>query len=246
GDRVSALIQRLVHNLAERKLFDEVVATFHKQPPFFGDLLGTLAADEIIVVPILTSAGYTYRTIMPRESKLSGTLTRRDGRIIRVARPVGELPQITDLIERIARQAMGQRAWTPKETALVIAGHGSELDADSSQTTLRHAETLRSRSIFGEVVGVFLNESPPVDAVFDLTTSRHLVVIPNLLGGSIHVTRDIPRLLSVPVEGDTYPPRPAEVRGRTIVLTPTPFEEPSIVELILALADEARDSQEER
>ncbi len=194
------------------------------------------------MVPVLTSAGYTHNTIIPREMKLTGSVTHRQGRAIRLSRPIGEHPQITDLIERIGQRAIAENALAAAETALVIVGHGSELDPASACTTQRHAEQLRCRFTFGETTAVFLNQPPEVGRVFQLTTLPHLVVVPNLLGGSVHLRRDIPRLLSVPVAGDKYPPEPAEAHGRRIILTPPPFEDPSIVELILALAGETRSS----
>jgi sirohydrochlorin cobaltochelatase len=46
------------------------------------------------------------------------------------------------------------------DTALLLLGHGSTLNADSSAPTYQHAEEIRKRRLFGEVHVAFWKEEP--------------------------------------------------------------------------------------
>ena len=78
-------------------------------------------------------------------------------------------------------------------------------------------------------------QPPQVEEVFELTAGSSLVIVPHLIGGSIHLTHDVPRRLGVPLVDGVYPPPPAQVRDRHIVITDSPFDGPSIVEVVLDL-----------
>lgn len=235
SDRISSGVRKIARAVAGRGQFDEVVAAFHKEPPYFSEVLSTVESDRVTVVPLLTSAGYTLNTILPQEMGLTGRVTQCEGRTVRVTDPLGVHPQVPDLLARIARQAMERHALSADQTAVVLAGHGTLSDPQSGAVTRQHAATLRQGDEFGDVLAVFLNEPPDVREAFELTRLTNLLVIPYLLGGSIHATRDIPERLSVSVDG-RYPPEPCLVRGRRIVFTRTPFEDVSVANMVLDLA----------
>jgi cobalamin biosynthesis Co2+ chelatase CbiK len=52
----NALVRRLAESHRGRRLFDEVAVAFHQGEPGFDSVLDELAADEVTVVPFLTSA----------------------------------------------------------------------------------------------------------------------------------------------------------------------------------------------
>ena len=49
--------------------------------------------------------------------------------------------------------------------ALVLAGHGSTLNADSAAPTYQHADELRRRKIFAQVLECFWKQEPSFAAV---------------------------------------------------------------------------------
>ncbi|MEI6278320.1 MAG: CbiX/SirB N-terminal domain-containing protein [Verrucomicrobiae bacterium] len=77
-----------------------------------------------------------------------------------------------------------------KNAALVIAGHGSTRNPDSSSPTLRHAEEIRSRAIFSEVVCCFWKEKPSYREALGMVDSRDVFVVPNFISDG-HFTRTI-------------------------------------------------------
>jgi sirohydrochlorin cobaltochelatase len=82
-------------------------------------------------------------------------------------------------------------------TALVIVGHGSTLNPDSSQPTHEHADTLREMNIFDEVVCAFWKEEPSMREVLGMVDSSEVYVVPNFISEG-YFTRDIiPRELGL-------------------------------------------------
>jgi sirohydrochlorin cobaltochelatase len=82
-------------------------------------------------------------------------------------------------------------------TALVIVGHGSTLNPDSSEPTHQHADTIRAMGIFDEVVCAFWKEEPSMREVFASVDSPTVYVVPNFISEG-YFTRDvIPRELQL-------------------------------------------------
>ena len=80
-----------------------------------------------------------------------------------------------------------------KETALILAGHGSTQNADSSRFTRQTAHRIRERGIFGEVRSAFWKEQPSyADAVRGLS-SKKVVVVPWFLANGYFTTKILKR-----------------------------------------------------
>jgi sirohydrochlorin cobaltochelatase len=87
-----------------------------------------------------------------------------------------------------------------KATALLIVGHGSTVNPDSSAPTLAHAAEIRRRSLFGEVSCAFWKEEPSLrDAriLFDPETIREVYVVPNFISEGYFTETVIPRELEL-------------------------------------------------
>jgi len=78
-----------------------------------------------------------------------------------------------------------------KNAALVIAAHGSTRDPDSP--TLRHAEEIRRRGIFSEVVCCFWKGKPSFREVLAMVDSRDVFVVPNFISEGYFTRTVIPR-----------------------------------------------------
>lgn len=86
------------------------------------------------------------------------------------------------------------------DTALLIVGHGSTVNPDSSAPSLAHATAIRRRGIFAEVACCFWKEEPSFrDAsagmLFDPDTIRDVVVVPNFISEGYFTQTVIPREL---------------------------------------------------
>jgi len=66
----------------------------------------------------------------------------------------------------------------PSQTALILAGHGSTKNADSSRHTRETARRLQKRGIFKEVRAGFWKESPSFQEVFHGLEAKEAIVVP--------------------------------------------------------------------
>ena len=62
--------------------------------------------------------------------------------------------------------------------ALIIVGHGSHLNEDSSLPVYEHAARIRETGEFDEVVECFWKEEPSMRHVFDIVESEEVYVVP--------------------------------------------------------------------
>ena len=65
-----------------------------------------------------------------------------------------------------------------KDATLVLIGHGSTLNAESADPTYQHADELRRRGIFAEVLEAFWKQEPCVAGVLRGTFSPRVFVVP--------------------------------------------------------------------
>lgn len=83
------------------------------------------------------------------------------------------------------------------DSALVIVGHGSTLNPDSSPPTIEHAEAIRKRGAFGEVAVCFWKEEPGLREVLYTVESEEIYVVPNFISEGYFTQRVIPRELGL-------------------------------------------------
>ena len=86
------------------------------------------------------------------------------------------------------------------DSALLIVGHGSTVNPDSSAPTLAHAAEIRRREIFVDVACAFWKEEPSLrDALFlfDSESVREVYVVPNFISEGYFTQTVIPRELEL-------------------------------------------------
>ena len=86
------------------------------------------------------------------------------------------------------------------DSALLIAGHGSTVNPDSSAPTLAHATEIRRRNIFADVQCAFWKEEPSLrDAIFlfDPARIKNVYVVPNFISEGYFTQTVIPRELEL-------------------------------------------------
>jgi len=83
---------------------------------------------------------------------------------------------------------------TPKpQSALVIVGHGSTVNPDSSAPTLAHTREIRQRGLFAEVACAFWKEKPALREVLSRVGSHEIYVVPNFISEGYFTREIIPR-----------------------------------------------------
>jgi len=78
-------------------------------------------------------------------------------------------------------------------SALVIVGHGSTLNPDSSAPTHDHADAIRARGVFGEVAVCFWKEEPSMREVLRMVESDDVYVVPDFISEGYFTRTVIPR-----------------------------------------------------
>jgi sirohydrochlorin cobaltochelatase len=84
-----------------------------------------------------------------------------------------------------------------RDAALLLLGHGSTLNADSSTPTYQHAEEIRRRGIFAEVHVGFWKEEPNFRQALCQTSCRTVYVVPNFISSGYFTEQIIPRELGL-------------------------------------------------
>ncbi len=83
------------------------------------------------------------------------------------------------------------------DAALLLLGHGSTLNADSSAPTYQHAEEIRRRGIFAEVHVAFWKEEPNFRQALRQAEQREVYVVPNFISSGYFTEQIIPRELGL-------------------------------------------------
>jgi sirohydrochlorin cobaltochelatase len=83
------------------------------------------------------------------------------------------------------------------DCALVLVGHGSTLNPDSSAPTHAHARSLRTRGIFREVHSCFWKEEPSMREVLRMIESIEVYVVPVFISEGYFTQMVIPRELEL-------------------------------------------------
>ncbi|MGB8168035.1 MAG: CbiX/SirB N-terminal domain-containing protein [Chthoniobacteraceae bacterium] len=111
-------------------------------------------------------------------------------------------------------------------SALIIVGHGSTVNPDSSAPTFDHAEEILRRGVFGEVHCAFWKEEPSLRQVLHMVDRDDIYVVPNFISEGYFTETVIPRELEL---GGTVTAR----GGRTIKYCEPVGNHPRMTELLL-------------
>jgi sirohydrochlorin cobaltochelatase len=85
-----------------------------------------------------------------------------------------------------------------EKTALLIIGHGSTVNPDSSAPTLAHAAEIRRRKTFAQVECAFWKEEPSLrDALSIFPDAREVYIVPNFISEGYFTQTVIPRELEL-------------------------------------------------
>jgi sirohydrochlorin cobaltochelatase len=211
--------------------FDEVAECFWKEEPSMRHVLDTVESEEVFVVPAFISEGYFTQQVIPRELGLDGTVTRKGGRTVRYAGPLGTFEGMPDVVLERVGDLMRGKPRRPGKTALVLLGHGTDLNKQSSAVIYSNAERLRDREAFDIVEVAFLDQDPEVGEVVSTVGAANVVLLPMFVADGWHTRETIPQDLGLTGEV-------TEREDRTIFYGAPVGTHPSMANLIAARARE--------
>ncbi len=224
--------------ITRQGLFGEVHCVFWKEEPSLRQMLYLVDREEIYVVPNFISEGYFTRTVIPRELELTGPLTVREGRTIKYCEPAGSHPRMTDLLLR--RAADVAPGISPKNTTLIIVGHGTDLNDNSAAAAKREVQLIAGRGIYAQVINAYMEEEPLISHWDKIASHPNVVVVPFFISDGLHSYQDIPVLLGIEPEiteaasqRTIFRNNPHRLRGRTLYYASAIGTEPHFAEVIL-------------
>jgi sirohydrochlorin cobaltochelatase len=183
--------------IRRRGLFAEVHCIFWKEEPSFREAWYLTDCEEIYVVPDFISEGYFTQDVIPRELELAGPTTDVRGKTMHYCAPVGIHPSMTQLLLRRAREVAPDV--NPADTTLIIVGHGTNLNANSTKAIKDQCEQLRAAG-YATVVDAYMEEQPFIADWHQMATTETVVVVPFFIADGLHSFQDIPVLLGIESE----------------------------------------------
>ncbi len=122
-----------------------------------------------------------------------------------------------------------------EKAALVIVGHGSTENPDSSEPTLAIVEEIRMRGLFNEVAACFWKEEPSMREIYAMVESAEVFIVPNFISEGYFTRSVIPRELRL--SGDT-----TELDGRRVHYCEPTGNHPKMTDLLLSRAEQVAPS----
>ncbi|WP_461786083.1 CbiX/SirB N-terminal domain-containing protein [Prosthecobacter sp.] len=225
--------------IRRRGIFREVACCFWKEEPNMREVYEMVDSDVIYIVPNFISEGYFCQQVLPRELRLDGPVTHRDGKTIYYCDPVGIHPNMTRLIlQRADEVAPG----VPRDrTSLVIVGHGTSLNENSTKAIQDQVSLIRDgHHGFAEVIDTYMEEAPFVAEWAKLTTSPDVVIVPFFIADGLHSFQDIPVLLGMREEigaalseSGVFHHNPHQLQGRQLYYSGAIGTAPLMADVVL-------------
>ena len=222
--------------ITRRSVADHVLTAYLAHPPYVSDLqerFDELGTKQAVMVPLFTGRGYYVDVALPRALEPPGAAARVNDCTMHVTGPVGDHPGIGSLLADGARRAMATAGFEYSRTAVVLCGHGTLRHPASGESTRRHADRLAMVLNVADVLTVFLDQPPRIEAVYNLTRAENLVVVPDLVGGGRHAVEDVPRRLGLPGGGFM---KTQQIHDRSVMITEPVYGSESVSELIITSA----------
>jgi sirohydrochlorin cobaltochelatase len=180
--------------LRKRRLFARVETCVLRGSPGLADVLAELLVDSerVYLVPLLMADGHTSRVVLPEALAQAGG----QGARVTLCRPVGLSPALAPLAADEAALLCQARGWRPADTAVVIAGHGTERHEQSGKSAALLAKRIAALRRFRDVTAAFLEQAPTVAETLRACRPSPCAVIGFFIDEGGHSTRDIPRLIA--------------------------------------------------
>lgn len=236
----AGIVWEYVDILRARGAADEITAGFWKEVPHFNQVLKTVAAERVIVVPLFTAQGFFSEEVIPAEMGLTDTLTQHNQQTILRTPPIGTHAQIADVVNQRVQNTLQQHNLNSDETAVAIIGHGTPRNRASRNTTQRQVQLLQEQHIVAEVLDAYLDDEPYIPSIYERTPQPNLIVVPFFLAIGSHVLIDVPNALGI----DPQLPQ-QEVQGKQAFYTEPVGTAETICDLVLDLAYQADLSKRE-
>ena len=225
--------------IRQRGLFAEVHCCFWKEEPSMREAFYLIDADDVYVVPDFISEGYFTQDVIPRELRLTGPTTVVRGKSFHYCLPVGVHRSMTDLILKRAREVAP--GITPSETTLIITGHGTGLNQNSTKAIRDQVDLITaSNAGYAAVLDAYMEEQPFIAEWDQLSQTPNVVVVPFFISDGLHSFQDIPVMLGIESEvgaaasqREVFRHNPHHLRGKMLYYSSAIGTERLLADVIL-------------
>lgn len=203
------------------------------------EALYMIDSDEVYVVPDFISEGYFTQEVIPRELQLTGHSSLVRGKTLHYCLPVGVHSSMTDLILRRAREVAPLAK--PEETTLIITGHGTGLNQNSTKAIRDQVlQIIDSNTRFAAVLDAYMEEQPFIADWHQLAHTPNVIIVPFFISDGLHSYQDIPVLLGIEPEvgpaasqRDVFRHNPHHLHNKTLYYSSAIGTERLIADVIL-------------
>jgi sirohydrochlorin cobaltochelatase len=225
--------------IRRRGLFAEVHCCFWKEEPSMREALYMIDSEEVYVVPDFISEGYFTQDVIPRELQLTGPTTVVRGKTLHYCLPVGVHPSMTGLIRRRAEEVAP--GVNPAETTLIITGHGTGLNQNSTKAIRDQVNLIAASGAgYAAVLDAYMEEQPFIAEWDKLAQTPNVIVVPFFIADGLHSFQDIPVLLGIENEvgpaasqRDAFRQNPHFLRDKTLFYSSSIGTERLLADVIL-------------
>ncbi len=243
--------------IRERNIFAEVREAFLKQTPALDDVLANVSAPKIRLVPFMASKGYITDQVLPAKiaAKIAAKIPQDSHAV--VTEPVGTHPLILKTLQvKISGflEACKIGGINAGDASVLIVGHGTAKGRSAADQLKALAAALpvalSQAACPTAAEAVFLQQEPLLKDWRKVTDAGTVLVIPFLMSGGGHGTRDIPALLGLNpddqglagLEESDKPAGPFELCRRRVYLFRPLGYEPVMTEIIIERALETQNT----
>lgn len=203
------------------------------------EALFMIDSPEVYIVPDFISEGYFTQDVIPRELQLEGNTTVRDGKTLHYCLPVGVHPSMTGLILRRAKEVAPDA--DPADTTLIITGHGTGLNQNSTKAIRDQADFIAASGAgYALVTDAYMEEQPFIAEWDKMADTANVVIVPFFISDGLHSFQDIPVLLGLEKEvgpaasqTDVFRHNPNKLRGKNLYYSSAIGTEPLMADVIL-------------
>jgi sirohydrochlorin cobaltochelatase len=122
------------------------------------------------------------------------------------------------------------------ETALVLIGHGSTVNAQSAEPVYQHAATVRRLNQFAQVCEAFWKQEPQIEAVLSSITEARVFIVPVFISEGYFSDQIIPQKLGFQVGKAGELSRVKQRANQTLFYCKPVGTHPRMTEVLLARA----------
>ncbi len=185
----------MAHRLAiqEHGHFRSVVCGVLKGTPELEEALMSVARGRparILIYPLFMSDGYFVNTVLKvRVAKLDLPFP------VTTLPPVGLSADLPDLLHRRSLEIAGEANFKPKQSRLLLVGHGSKIGHASSKVTEKVARQLAAYDVFAQVQTAYLEELPLLHNQL-AADRKQTVVVGFFASDGLHAYDDVPAAIA--------------------------------------------------